>query len=135
MMGLQPWAEVMGELLAKNLAENSRGIDKYCPFGPNCTYLGNEIPTFVSCSENGLKTSEILASEMKHLDDRATIDRSEATPFLVLHGHGSHFGLEFLRYMNEPAMKWTVCIGIPYGMNPCGRWEMVHNKAEHLKWH
>ena len=75
------------------------------------------IPTFVSCSEKGSITSEILASVMKHLDDHVTIDHSEATPFLLLNGHGSHFGLEFLRYMNDPATKWTVCIGVPYGMN------------------
>ena len=62
-MGLQPWAEVMGEL-ATNSAENLGGIDKYCPFGPNCTYLGIKIPTFVSCSENGSITSEILGSVM-----------------------------------------------------------------------
>ena len=81
MMGLQPWAEVMGEL-ATNLAEKSGEIDKYYPFGPNCTYLSNEIPTFVSCTENGSITSKILASVMKHLDDHATIDHSETAAFM-----------------------------------------------------
>jgi len=64
------------------LAENLGGIDKYCPFGPNGTYLGNETPTFVSCTENGSITSQILASVMKHLDDHATIDHSETAAFM-----------------------------------------------------
>ena len=106
----------MGKL-ATNLAVNSGGRDKYYQFRPNCTYLGSKIPTFVSCNENRLITSEILASAMKHLDDHATINCSEATPFLLLNGHGSHFGLKCLSYMNDPATKWTVCIGVPYGTN------------------
>jgi len=114
------------------LAENSGGIDKYCTFGPNCTYLGKKIPTFVSHSENGSITSKILASVMKHLDDHATIDHSEATLFLLVNGHGSPFGLEFLRYVNDPDGQFALVFLTAW---TCGRWETVHNKMEHWKWH
>jgi hypothetical protein len=53
---------------------------------------------------------------LKHIDKNLTIDQSEATPFLMLDGHGSSFQLPFLNYINSPEnSKWTVCIGVPYG--------------------
>ena len=34
---------------------------------------------------------------------------------LLVNGHGSRLGLDFLEYINNPAHLWTVCIGVPYG--------------------
>jgi len=41
----------------------------------------------------------------------------EATPFLLLDGHGSRFELPFLNYIRSEETKWKVCIGVPYGTN------------------
>jgi hypothetical protein len=46
-----------------------------------------------------------------------TFNRTEATPFLLLDGHGSRFQLPFLDYITAEETKWTVCIGVPYGMH------------------
>jgi hypothetical protein len=35
-------------------------------------------------------------------------------PFLLLNGHHSWVGLPFLKYINDDAHKWKVCIGVPY---------------------
>ncbi len=54
---------------------------------------------------------------LRHIDTCLEWDRTEATPFLLLDGHGSRFELPFLDYVNSPETKWTVCIGVPYGTN------------------
>lgn len=44
------------------------------------------------------------------------MDRSDGRkPFLLRDGHGSRFGLNFLKYVIDPAHGWVVCIGVPYG--------------------
>jgi len=40
---------------------------------------------------------------------------SGLNPFLLLDGHGSHFDLGFLQYINTDETKWECCIGLPYG--------------------
>jgi len=85
---LQPWAEVEGNLV-RNVEENSHSINKYFPHGLMCTYNSCEIPKYVTCSESGSITSKILADIMHYLDQNAGFDRTEATPFLLLDGHGS----------------------------------------------
>jgi hypothetical protein len=51
---------------------------------------------------------------LQFIDLHAQFDRDEATPFLLLDGHGSRFELEFLDYINDVNHKWTVSIGVPY---------------------
>jgi hypothetical protein len=113
-MGLQPWADFVGDPEV-DLNENSNGVDKYYPYGPTCYPFGKEVETYVTCSESGSITSEILVESLAHIDRKLTFDRSEAVPFLLLDGHGSRFLLPFLDYIGAPATKWTVCIGVPYG--------------------
>ena len=48
------------------------------------------------------------------MDHYELFDRKVATPMLVLDGHGSRFGLEFMDYINNIS-RWRVCIGVPYG--------------------
>ena len=52
---------------------------------------------------------------MAHIDSFNLFDREEATPVLLLDGHGSRFDQYFLDYVNAPATKWCVLIGVPYG--------------------
>jgi hypothetical protein len=121
-MGLPPWVDFIGDPEV-DVAENSHGLDKYYPLGPTCWVSGKKIETFVTCSESGsvtseiLKgvTSEILRGSLKQIDSQLTFDRMEATPFLLLDRHGSHFQLPFLDYVTVQETKWTVCIGVPYG--------------------
>jgi hypothetical protein len=115
-MGFRPWAEKIGNPEI-DMEANSHGLDKVYPFGPTCHFQGKEIPTYVTASENGSITDKILTDIMKHLDTYLTFDRTEATPFLLLDGHGSRFGLPFLEYIRDESHKWTVCIGVPYGTN------------------
>jgi len=116
-MGLQPWAEnIIGDPSIQ-IEENSYGSDKYYPYGPTCNVSGKTVPTFVTCSESGSITSQILMDTLRHIDTCLEWDRTEATPFLLLDGHGSRFELPFLDYVNSPETKWTVCIGVPYGTN------------------
>jgi hypothetical protein len=100
-----------------NLEENSHGPEKYYPYGPTCHVNGKVVETLVTCSESGSITSEILTQVLKHLDTHLCWDRVEATPFLLLDGHGSRFELPFLNYIRSEETKWKVCIGVPYGTN------------------
>jgi len=116
-MGLQPWVTTHIGNVTTNLEENSHGPDKYYPYGPTCHPNGKVVETLVTCSENGSITSEILSQVLKHLDTHLCWDRTEATPFLLLDGHGSRFELPFLDYIRNDETKWKVCIGVPYGTN------------------
>jgi hypothetical protein len=118
-LGCQPWANVDGD--ASDIRRNSKGLDKFYPCGPKCTHMGKEVDTFVTISEHGSIDNEILTLVMKHLDRSLQLDRLEAIPFLLLDGHGSRFGLDFLRYINNRETRWTVCIGVPYGTH---LWQM-----------
>jgi hypothetical protein len=115
-MGLQPWADIIGDPMV-DIEANSHGIDKFYPYGPTCVVGGKSVEAYVTCSESGSITSDILTNVLKYLDKKLDFDRSEADPFLLLDGHGSRFELPFLDYINNPSSKWTVCIGVPYGTN------------------
>jgi hypothetical protein len=53
---------------------------------------------------------------LKELDTSNIFDRVDGTtPFLLLDGHHSRFGLPFLEYIHSEQHKWTCCIGVPYG--------------------
>jgi len=115
-MGLQPWANIIGDPMV-DIEVNSHGIDKFYPYGPTCVVGGKSVEAFVTCSESGSITCDILTNILKYLDHKLNFDRSEADPFLLLDGHGSRFELPFLDYIGDPTTKWTVCIGVPYGTN------------------
>jgi len=122
-MGVQPWCELQGNLV-DNVEENSHGPNKYFPYRPTCVVDGKEIPCYITCSENGSITSEILTDILKYIDSFDIFDRTEAIPFLLLDGHGSRFGLCFLEYVNPPPPppeekdhSCTASIGTPYATN------------------
>ena len=97
---------------------DNRGKGSIFPQGPVCHFKGKTIPSFVAFSESGGMDGKILTDVLRHLDKLEVFhdDRKEGyTPFLLLDGHQSRFELEFLRYINDPDTKWSVCIGVPYG--------------------
>jgi hypothetical protein len=48
--------------------EQSNGVDQMFPFGPTCTFIGVEVPTFVTCSKNGSITSQLLTNMLQTMD-------------------------------------------------------------------
>jgi hypothetical protein len=99
-MGIQPWCNIKGDGV-QDLEADSNGADKYYPYGPCCSYKGREVLCFVICTENGSITSAKLMKMLQFIDLHAQIDLEEATPFLLLDGHGSRFEMEFLNYIND----------------------------------
>jgi hypothetical protein len=84
--------------------------------GPKCTYQDKVIPCFVGCSPKASITSEMLTSMLQTIDSLHVYDRSTGQcPCLLLDGHHSRMKLPFLKYINDPAHLWQVCLGVPYG--------------------
>ena len=62
-------------------------------------------------------TSEILTEILMHFDALKLFDHereSGMTPMILLDGHDSRFGTDFLRYITNNEHKWCVCNGVPY---------------------
>jgi hypothetical protein len=115
-MGLQPWCKVEGEgTLEDNLERNSNCKDKYFLFRPICKVNETYIPTYIACSERGGNTPDILIEVLRHIDSFNAFDRTDATPVLLLDGHGSRLDTTLLEYLSSPATKWCVLIGVLYG--------------------
>jgi hypothetical protein len=72
-MELQPWVDFTGDPEV-NLEENSNGMEKYYPYGPTCFPFGKEVETYVTCSESGSITSDILVEASMYIGKRLTID-------------------------------------------------------------
>jgi hypothetical protein len=49
-MGLQPWANIIGNSMV-GIEENSHGIDKFYFYGPTCAEGGKGVEAYISCSE------------------------------------------------------------------------------------
>lgn len=84
--------------------------------GPTCVFGGKEVPCFIGASPNASITTKMLTNMLEMMDELDLFDRQgNNTPFLLLDGHHSRLGLEFLEYINNPNHLWRVCIGVPYG--------------------
>ena len=100
------------------LLEGNCGDGKIFPGIPSCTYKGKEVPGYVAFSESGGITPTILTNIFRKLDHLQLFDEDRQkgfVPFVLLDGHGSRFGLEFLEYINNESHLWHVCLGVPYG--------------------
>lgn len=109
-----------------NLMKDEEIINKagegVCIGGPVCTFMGKQIPPFITCSPKASVTSDILAECLAHIDSSGVFDdiRAKSTdhgpcaPFLLLDGHHSRFELPFLTYIHEKEHLWRCCIGVPY---------------------
>ena len=90
---------------------------KLFPGLPSCTYKGTKIPGYLAFSESGGITLTILTNIFRRLDHNEIFNKdweNGITPFVMLDGHGSHFHLEFLEYINIPKHWWNVCLSVPY---------------------
>jgi len=113
------------DALAENISVDEDGIfelgeGKVFPGGPSCFVNGVEIPCLCVCSSNGSVTEEILTQILQKLDEYKLTKRdlSESLyPMLIVDGHGSRLGLQFLSYINELSTKWMVVLGAPCATN------------------
>ena len=115
-MGINHTAEMNGEEGDEDFFEKNSGPAKLYPGGPTCTVRGIDVPCFIRWSENGSITATILTEALMELDHLKVLPRVNGVkPYLLVDGHGSRFGLNFLSYINNPDHEWVVCIGTPYG--------------------
>jgi hypothetical protein len=112
-LGFDAFAEWSGE---ENDIHLDIGEGKVYPMGPTCTYAGKNVPCFCCCSVSGSITGTLLVQMLQAIDGVEVFNHTTGlNPFLLLDGHGSHFKLEFLKYINTTEHKWNCCIGLPYG--------------------
>ena len=110
-----------------SLLEANMGPGHPFPGGPECYFNGRKIPSFVTSSESGGITNEILVEILQHLDKHGVSNRvvGEPPPCLIVDGHGSRLSVPFLRYVNNldengdvvegANHRWNVYIGLPNG--------------------
>jgi hypothetical protein len=74
------------------------------PMIPLCTLNGITVPTFCCASKNGSITADLHTDMLAPIDKLKVFDRHDGVPpFLRFDGHGSHFDLKFLCYINNTA--------------------------------
>ena len=126
--GIDPCAEVIGNVDDEDFFEKNYGLGKLFPSGPVCNFRNVDIPCLVKWSEKGSITSEILAQCLEHIDSYNVFPRVDGiSPFLLLDGHGSRFEIPFLDYITNPDHEWQVCIGVPYGTS---LWQVADSKEQ-----
>ena len=113
--------------------------------GPKCKINGKTVPCFVGASPNSSITSTLLAKMLESFDTIGVFDRSDGVlPFLLLDGHQSRVQLPFLKYINDEAHRWIVCLGVPYcthlwqvsdsiELNGCFKMALTMAKREYLR--
>ena len=98
--------------------ENNYGDNKVFPGGPSCFFKGKEVPAFITFTEGGGIDGWTLREIFRRIDRLGlhNEDRKNGlVPFALIDGHQSRFDCKFLQYINDPATKWNVTIGVPYG--------------------
>jgi hypothetical protein len=86
------------------------------PGGPTCTFRGKQVPCYVTATPHGGIDGEVLTDTLRTMDNLELFERrDDLCPFVLLDGHQSRFEEGFLRYINDPAHRWVVAIGVPYG--------------------
>jgi hypothetical protein len=77
------------------------GPGKRYPGGPRCLVKGVKVPCFMTKSESGGMSSEILANTLRYVDKLGLFPREEGKldPFFLCDGHGSRLELPFLEYI------------------------------------
>jgi hypothetical protein len=98
--------------------ENNLGKGKQYPGGPVCTYKDKTIPCLVEFTPGGGMTADIRTKIFETIDILQLFHEDRINglcPFLLLDGHHTCSDINFLSYMNNPAHRWSVYIGVPYG--------------------
>ena len=131
-VGVDVFADVVDEL---------DGVDPLCNHGPGKRYPGlslfgpdgNEIPVLFAATPKASMTSSILKDTFQMMDDLGISQRgvnedgTEYLPFVIIDGHPSRMGEDFLRYVNDEAHLWKILLGAPYGT---GKWQFHDDKRQ-----
>ena len=97
------------------ILEANLGDGKAYPGGPSCEYNGKVIPCLTYASKSGGITGDILVAVLTEFDARDMFPRRNGLmPALVVDGHQSRLDPAFVEYINNPAHRWKVCLGVPY---------------------
>lgn len=84
---------------------------------------GNEIPTMFAATPNGSMTSTILRDMFKEMDIHGITQRgvdengNKYFPAVVIDGHISRMGEDFLQYVNDDDNLWMPLLGAIYSTN------------------
>jgi len=97
---------------------NNSGKGKRFPGGSTCNFKGVEVPCFCRWSKKGGITTTILTDMLKHLTPLTYSPAQTVASHLYFSTATAH-DLNYLKYINDPNHKWTVCIGVPYGTALC----------------
>ena len=98
--------------------KSSQGKGNVLTCGPECVFRGKNVPCLVQWSKSGGVNATILTNCLRHMDELNLFQRNESLkPFVLLDGHSSRFDLEFVKYIRDDEHRWSVCIGLPYGMH------------------
>ena len=90
--------------------------------------MGKKMPMLSFWNEHGGITPTILTDCLRYMDQQKLYSREDGRiPFILLDAHSSRFSLEFLRYINDDAHKWCVCIGVPYGTH---LWQVADSEEQ-----
>ena len=117
MVECKDWMYLLTGWGKDDLKSNTGGEGKQYQQGPVCEIKGKKLPTMCCCSESGSITADLLVAMLKVINKSEVFDRTNGilAPYLLLDGHGSHFDLTFLEYINNPDNPWSVFIGMPHG--------------------
>ena len=95
------------------LLQQHCGEGKSFPGLPNCKFKGIKIPGYLTFTESGGITAEILTKIFRKMDNLSLFNNdcdAEMVPFICLGGHGSRFDVNLLEYINDKSHKWNVCL-------------------------
>jgi hypothetical protein len=105
------------DMTSEQTSRDNSGPGKAFPCAPTCQFWGRDVPALIACSPRASITSNILKQALKPLNDLGIYEQEPGgyIPFLLLDAHDSRLQVPFLRYVNDDAHKWKVCIGLPNG--------------------
>ena len=119
----------IGDETDPDFIDKNTGSGKYFPGGPTCHFRGKDVPSMIRWHESGSITSEILTEALQTMDFYNLFPRNDPSvkPFMLLDGHGSRLELPFIKYINNPADHWIVCLGVLYGT---ALWQVSDSKEQ-----
>jgi hypothetical protein len=71
--------------------EHSNGVDRMFQFRQKCTFIGVEVPIFVTCSNNGSITSQLMTNVLSKMDDLEIFNQSDGMNPFLYDRHGSRY--------------------------------------------
>ena len=116
-VGCDPFADFDDDDYASNF-----GPGKRFPGLPIHDHEGKEVPVVFAATTNASMTSTVLMQIFEKMDEKGISKREYDSngklvkyPVVILDGHVSRMGEDFLVYINEDGTFWGCVLGAPYG--------------------